>query len=54
MGTCYFCGTPLDDDYMCFGCGEYICDDCDMTGACMGNHSPECHETYDTDLDDFD
>lgn len=53
MNSCYFCGTPLDDDYFCFGCEEAICDDCNLND-CSGRHAPECHDTYDIDLDDFD
>lgn len=26
MNPCGICGTPVDDDYFCFGCKEYICD----------------------------
>lgn len=38
--VCYFCGVEVDE--MCFGCGEYVCDECDLRGP-FGNHSVEAH-----------
>ena len=26
---CYFCERILDEEHLCYGCGAYICDDCD-------------------------
>ena len=55
MGVCYSCGTSLDDAYFCFGCKEFICDDCDRNSECVGSHSVGCHlsEPY-NDYDDGD
>lgn len=40
--NCYFCGKELDEDYECFGCGSYVCDDCDETMP-IGTHFVEDH-----------
>ena len=40
---CYLCGKQVSEEMYCFGCQEYICDECDV-GHCIGfNHKPEDH-----------
>ena len=41
--TCYFCSRPVTDEAYCFGCAEYICDDCDTAPELCGDHSPDDH-----------
>jgi len=47
LGNCRFCGAELDSDNLCNGCGEFICDDCDLSygnvSAAYGSHSPYAH-----------
>ena len=40
--TCYLCGRAVEDIDYCWGCKEYICQDCNETDA-SGNHYPEDH-----------
>ena len=28
-GNCYFCGKEVDGWVYCFGCKEFVCDDCE-------------------------
>ena len=39
---CYFCGKPCDKEDYCFGCGEYVCSNCDETSP-FGSHDVEEH-----------
>lgn len=39
---CYFCGKHCTEEDFCYGCQQYICEDCDETGI-MGSHDPEDH-----------
>lgn len=43
---CYFCHTPCTDDQYCFGCGEYVCLNCNHFEG-MGNHDVEDHKGND-------
>ncbi len=46
-GMCYLCPAgPLDEDFFCYGCNEFICED--HTGEPLGSHDPEDH------LDEFE
>lgn len=43
MARCYFCKEKVDaEDTLCYGCDEYICDDC-STRDPWGDHDPEDH-----------
>jgi hypothetical protein len=44
--TCYFCKKPVDEEYLCHGCGEYVCDDleCERGFGLMGPHSVQDHQ----------
>lgn len=48
---CYFCDCEVTEDDYCSGCGEYICETCDETGA-MGDHEPEHHQEIDEEEDE--
>jgi len=54
MGSCYFCGSAVGDDGLCFGCGEYICNDDDCNIGLMGSHAPEAHANCEEDKADDD
>jgi hypothetical protein len=42
--TCFNCGTPCDDDNKCSGCGEFVCEDCDVNYAMpLGGHERGLH-----------
>lgn len=42
--TCYFCKVPVEgDEEYCYGCGAYICDNCDDYAQALGAHTPEEH-----------
>jgi len=30
-GNCYFCGKEVDGTMYCFGCKEFVCNDCEKT-----------------------
>lgn len=47
--VCYFCHKEQeDDDALCFGCGEIVCENCDRPGGVMGRgHHPEAHQEPD-------
>jgi len=40
---CYLCGMECDEDDICYGCDEYICDECNEVDQ-MGKHRPEDHK----------
>jgi hypothetical protein len=49
--VCHFCGRNftaegLDpDDHYCYGCGEYVCEECDHRDpGSMGSHDVSDHE----------
>ena len=41
-GRCYFCGQQLTEISFCHGCGEWVCDDCDLDSP-TGRHDVEEH-----------
>ena len=43
LGNCYFCGKKVNGWSYCFGCKEFICEDCDETGA-SGVHHVKAHK----------
>ena len=55
---CYFCQQPnVTDEDHCFGCGAYICADCDNEAQALGAHTPEEHldtDEYDDEDDEDD
>ena len=45
---CAGCAEPVDEDYFCFGCKNYICDDCDdgissRAAQTFGEHDLAAH-----------
>lgn len=42
-GNCHFCGKEVDSDFYCYGCGEYVCEECDEKEP-WGPHSIEDHK----------
>lgn len=40
---CYFCGKKVDDGSFCYGCGHFVCIECDETGP-LGAHKVEDHK----------
>lgn len=45
-GNCHFCGKAVDEDSYCWGCGHFVCMDCDESGP-MGSHSIDDHKLGD-------
>jgi hypothetical protein len=46
-GPCYFCGSPCAADDFCYGCGAYVCDDCEtVKSAPHGIHKPAAHRGH--------
>lgn len=43
-GKCYFCGKEVNGEFYCFGCGEFICDECECDDPPFGRHSIEDHK----------
>jgi hypothetical protein len=41
---CYFCEEVTDEDHYCFGCGHYVCDNCDEDTQNIGDHNVEDHQ----------
>lgn len=52
-GFCFNCSAPLDDDYFCYGCEEFVCDECNVSGA-WGDHTAEDHLIADWDDEEDD
>lgn len=49
-GICYLCDAyGIPEDCYCFGCDEYICDNCDFNYSLIGTHSPLEHEYTEED-----
>ncbi len=43
-GNCFRCGKQIDEEFYCYGCTEYVCDDCiTNTGVCGPGHAVELH-----------
>jgi hypothetical protein len=40
---CFNCGIAVTADYLCSGCGKYVCDDCDENLTLMGPHLADEH-----------
>ncbi len=58
-GNCYKCGKELDSEFYCYGCKEFICDDCpeswSVADATRSNrHEPDDHFTAADDTDPLD
>jgi hypothetical protein len=55
---CFFCEVKfvdkgLDpDDYYCYGCHEYVCDDCNLNAAVCGPHAVMDHAEEDGTWED--
>jgi len=53
MHQCFLCEKDVSDGDFCYGCKEYICDDCSGGfNAPMGSHSPDDHEDACDEEDD--
>jgi len=45
MPECYLCGGEVSEADFCWGCNEYVCQNCDDDGDFpIGDHKPEDHE----------
>jgi hypothetical protein len=45
LAPCYFCDKKVDEnEYLCGGCDQVICDACEGDNPPMGDHSPEEHQ----------
>ena len=44
-GRCYFCKREVDAGSYCYGCKEYVCEDCDNAYDLMGEHHVEDHKS---------
>ena len=52
-GNCYNCGNLMDSEFYCFGCQEFICDECDTDFGCFGSHEPDDHLIVDEDKEEW-
>jgi len=43
MPKCYFCRREVSEDNYCFGCDEYVCDECDQNEV-IADHLVEDHK----------
>jgi hypothetical protein len=44
LAPCYFCNKKVDEhEYLCAGCDQVICDDCEGENPPWGEHEPEEH-----------
>lgn len=50
-GNCYFCHKDVGAGNYCYGCLEYVCENCDFTGP-SGAHEVEDHEWAEDDDDE--
>lgn len=41
---CWLCRKPVDEEYLCSGCGKYICEACDETQVMGHGHDPMAHK----------
>lgn len=54
MNQCHFCEKEVDEDMMCYGCGEFVCHGCEaaysVAEALGGDHEVDDHQVeYDED-----
>ena len=42
-GKCFHCGIAAGRDDYCFGCGKYVCQECNSNLRLMGKHLPGDH-----------
>ena len=41
---CHFCGGDTNAEHLCYGCGVYLCEDCEDTeDDPWGDHEPSAH-----------
>ena len=51
-GNCFNCNDEVGGGDYCYGCNEYVCEDCNIAmGSLGGLHSPEDHLYADEDDD---
>jgi hypothetical protein len=43
MPRCEMCGGRAEEDDKCYGCGCFICENCDEELGILGKHRPEDH-----------
>ena len=45
FGECFFCATPVTDEFFCHGCRVAICESCEVAFELVpiGAHVPEDH-----------
>jgi hypothetical protein len=44
-GYCYFCGAEVSGEFYCFGCKEFVCDNCESESPPMGPHDVSEHKS---------
>ena len=51
-GNCWFCGKEVGGEFFCYGCDEFVCEECDTDpfslpfgGHIVENHQPNTPET---------
>ena len=42
-GKCFECGADCSQEHYCFGCKEFVCEECSVNDSLMGSHIPEDH-----------
>jgi len=54
-GACFNCKKTASDEFFCFGCLSYICDDCSadwsIADAKMGSHNKKDH-LFEAEIDE--
>jgi hypothetical protein len=43
LPRCYFCDSNVDEDFLCYGCKHYVCDDCESAEPPFGPHTIDDH-----------
>jgi hypothetical protein len=51
-GACCHCGDETPPDRYCYGCGEWVCDDCETNYNLSGGHHKDDHLEPHEDEDD--
>lgn len=46
---CYLCAEPVNEEDLCYGCNELICDE--HSDAPWGDHEPEDHVDDDSGVE---